>query len=106
MGHQRSGCGQPEKTWTDTKIYPGRNQSGDRGRKDFHGNHYRQGSQSTMLTVACVLKSGGVYTPEYVERLRSGVGQHLDHYKFVCLSDVDVPDRIPLENDWPGWWSK
>jgi len=19
---------------------------------------------------------------------------------------VDVPDRIPLENDWPGWWSK
>ena len=19
---------------------------------------------------------------------------------------MDVPDRIPLENDWPGWWSK
>lgn len=28
-------------------------------------------------------------------------------YRFVCLSDVDVPcERIPLEHNWLGWWSK
>ena len=61
-----------------------------------------------MLTVACVLKSGGTYTPEWVGRLRAGVKRHLPReHMFVCLSDVDVPSmRIPLEHDWPGWWSK
>lgn len=37
-----------------------------------------------------------------------GVEKHLprDH-DFVCLSDVPVPcRRIPLEHDWPRWWSK
>src|SRR5690606_1980673 len=23
-----------------------------------------------------------------------------------CLSDLDVPNRIPLKYDWPGWWAK
>ncbi len=61
-----------------------------------------------MLTVACVLKSGGIYDATWVERLRDGVARHLHTpYRFVCLSDVDVPcDRIPLEHNWPGWWSK
>ncbi len=61
-----------------------------------------------MLTVACVLKSGGIYDATWVERLREGVARHLHSpYRFFCLSDVDVPcDRIPLEHDWPGWWSK
>lgn len=61
-----------------------------------------------MLTVACVLKSGGIYDATWVERLRDGVARHLHTpYRFVCLSDVDVPcDRISLEHDWPGWWSK
>ena len=28
-------------------------------------------------------------------------------YRFVCLSDVDVPcERIPLKHDWPTWWAK
>jgi hypothetical protein len=27
-------------------------------------------------------------------------------YTFTCISDVEVPDRIPLKHDWPGWWSK
>jgi hypothetical protein len=61
-----------------------------------------------VLTVACVLKSGGIYNASWVERLRAGVARHLptDH-RFVCLSDVDVPcERIPLEHDWAGWWSK
>jgi hypothetical protein len=61
-----------------------------------------------MLTVATVLKSGGIYDPLWVERLRRGVAQNLPGaHRFVCLSDVDVPcERIPLEHGWPGWWSK
>lgn len=61
-----------------------------------------------MLTVACVLKSGGIYDATWVARLKAGVAKHLPiEHRFVCLSDVDVPcERIPLEHDWPGWWSK
>jgi hypothetical protein len=61
-----------------------------------------------MLTVACVLRSGGIYTAEWVARLRAGVKRHLKaSHRFVCLSDVDVPcERIPLRHDWPGWWAK
>lgn len=61
-----------------------------------------------MLTVACVLKSGGIYDPSWVAKLKAAVRQHLSEpHDFVCLSDVDVScDRIPLEHDWPGWWAK
>jgi hypothetical protein len=61
-----------------------------------------------MLTVACVLRSGGIYDASWVARLRDGVKRHLPmEHRFVCLSDVDVPcERIPLEHDWPGWWAK
>lgn len=75
-----------------------------------------------MLTVACVLKTGGVYTAEWVSRLRDGVSRNLSlRHRFVCLSDVEVPcERIPLiggdhgnthasGNGWtvhPRWWSK
>ncbi len=60
------------------------------------------------LTVACVLKSGGDYDVDYVERLRDGVKKHLSiAHRFVCLSDVPVPcDRVPILRDWPTWWSK
>lgn len=61
-----------------------------------------------MLTVACVLRSGGVYTPEWVRRLRRGVEKHLPApHRFLCLSDVPVDcDRMPIESDWPHWWPK
>lgn len=61
-----------------------------------------------MLTVACVLRSGGEYQPHHVAALQAGVARHLSlPHRFVCLSDVDVPcERIPLRNNWPGWWSK
>lgn len=61
-----------------------------------------------MLTVCCVLKSGGIYKKEHVNILKSMVGRNLsiDH-KFVCLSDCDVEcERIPLINNLQGWWSK
>lgn len=63
-----------------------------------------------MITIACVLRSGGIYTPEWVAKLQRGVARHLSmSHRFVCLSDVDLPatiERIPLVNDWPGWWAK
>lgn len=59
------------------------------------------------MIVACVLKSGGDFTPEYVSRLRDGVAAHLGDHRFVCLSDVPVDcERIPLGLGLPGWWSK
>lgn len=60
------------------------------------------------LTVACVLRSGGIYTAEWVAKLQRGVSRHLSlPHRFVCLSDVDVPcERIPLATRWPGWWAK
>lgn len=61
-----------------------------------------------MFSVVCVLKSGGIYDAEWVRKLRDGVARHLSRpHRFYCLSDVEVPcERIPLENNWPGWWAK
>lgn len=62
------------------------------------------------VTVACVLRSGGDYDLEYVERLGEGVLLNGDPDNFVCLTDVPAVSRycetVPLERDWPGWWSK
>lgn len=48
------------------------------------------------------------YTPEDVLRLKNMVADNLAiPHRFICFSDVDVPcERIPLKNNWPGWWSK
>mgnify|MGYP001593512860 FL=1 len=61
-----------------------------------------------MLTVLSVCKSGGQYDAEWVRKLRDGVARNLSRpHRFVCMSDIEVPcERIPLEHDWPGWWSK
>lgn len=62
-----------------------------------------------MLTVLCVLKSGGdTYDKTWVEKLKRAVERNLTiQHTFACLSDVPVPcNRIPLKHDWPGWWSK
>lgn len=55
-----------------------------------------------MVTKVCVLRSGGDYRPEHVQRLARMVPG------LVCLSDVDVPnvECRPLLTDWPGWWAK
>lgn len=59
------------------------------------------------MIVACVLRYGGDYGPEYVARLREGVRRYLSGARFVCLSDGEVPcERIPLTTRWPGWLSK
>ena len=60
-----------------------------------------------MMTVLCVLKSGGIYDASWVEKLKNGCERNLPKHVFNCLSDVPVPcNRIPLKHDWPGWWSK
>jgi hypothetical protein len=57
--------------------------------------------------IACVLRSGGVYRPEHVQRLADQAAKFAPGVPFVCLSDVAVPvSRVPLKHDWPGWWSK
>jgi len=65
-----------------------------------------------MLTVVCVLKSGGDYTTKYVRVLRDAMSRHLDvEYNFVCYTDFDHPinqvcETRPLLHEYPGWWSK
>lgn len=54
-----------------------------------------------MATVACVMRSGGEYRGEHVDRLRRAVARNMrGKYRFVCLDDE------ALVHGWPGWWSK
>lgn len=60
-----------------------------------------------MLTVICVLRSGGIYDASWVEKLKNACERNLPPHTFNCLSDVPVPcNRIPLQHDWPSWWAK
>lgn len=61
-----------------------------------------------MVTAACVLKAGGVYTEEWVYALRRGVARNLDQpFEFACLSDRSLGVQWEkLEHNWRGWWSK
>jgi hypothetical protein len=66
-----------------------------------------------MLTVACVYWKGNfkgkeIYSADWVVKLQRLVEKNLSiPHRFVCLSNTDVPcERIPLEHNWPGWWSK
>lgn len=67
-----------------------------------------------MLTVACVLKGGGIYTPDWVFRLRNMVARNLSvEHDFVCLTDY-LPDLLPGVKTaglahpvtLTGWWAK
>jgi hypothetical protein len=53
-------------------------------------------------TPVTVLRSGGEYKPEHVQRLASQVPG------LVCLSDVDIPGvpTVKLQHNWPRWWAK
>jgi hypothetical protein len=66
-----------------------------------------------MLTVTCVLRSGGDFVPDDVARLARGVERNLTlPHLFTCLTDdpVGVSSIISnfaiLNHDWPGWWAK
>lgn len=50
-----------------------------------------------VLTVACVLSNGPIYTRDHVARLDAMVAEHMTQpYRFVCLDD----------SPFPGWWAK
>lgn len=41
--------------------------------------------------------------------MKRGLSRHLTNYRFVCLTDdpaVEPYWRVPLQHDFPGWWSK
>jgi len=67
-----------------------------------------------MITVVCVYWQGPFsgekerYPIWWIEKLKRMVAKHLPlEHRFVCMSNVEVPcERIPLENNWEGWWSK
>lgn len=60
-----------------------------------------------MITVACVLRSGGDYDPSWVYALHRGVSRHLQDFEFLCLTDTPVAvPWVPLLHGWRGWWSK
>lgn len=58
-----------------------------------------------------VLRSGGAYQTKHVAALAAQIDINLPRcVPIVCLSDVElrIPgvEWIPLQYDWPGWWSK
>jgi hypothetical protein len=63
-----------------------------------------------MINVVCVLREGGKvgYDASWVRKLQDAVARNLTlPYKFICLSDCEVPcDRIPLESTGDGFWAK
>lgn len=68
-----------------------------------------------MLTVACVLRTGGDFDATWVEALERACFERItEPHKFICLTDIPIRgaprvswiDWIPLEHNWPGWWSK
>ena len=66
--------------------------------------------KQSITTVACVYKTGGAYTAEYVQRLAEGVTRHTTRpHRFLCFTDSTetLPcDKTPLTDGLPGWWSK
>lgn len=66
------------------------------------------------MSVACVLRSGGDFTPAHVRALYDGVRAHWPEdgpfLDFLCLTDTPIGRygirEAPLVGRWPGWWSK
>jgi len=60
-----------------------------------------------MLTIACLLRSGGPdFNEKHVARLMYQC-EVIPHNRFVCLSDVPVAcERIPLKHNWARWWGQ
>lgn len=71
------------------------------------------GSKAASTAVICVLKSGGDYTQEYVEKLFASIKRNLHEspeMEYICLTDLPIKTSDftvkPLLHNYPGWWSK
>ena len=59
------------------------------------------------ITIATVLRSGGMFDPSWVDKLYRGVARHLHRdFRFVCLTDFTTGFKedveiIPLKHKWP-----
>lgn len=60
------------------------------------------------MRIATVLRSGGEYRPEHVQRLAAQCAEHAPGVEFFVLSDVEVPGvkTLGMEYGYPGWWAK
>jgi hypothetical protein len=62
------------------------------------------------LNIVCVLRAGGKvgYDASWVEKLKNSLQRNLTlPFRFVCLSDCEVPcERIELEETGDGFWAK
>jgi hypothetical protein len=76
-----------------------------------------QGDWSVLnvATVVCVYRSGGDYSPEYVDKLKDGVLSNTSlNPDIVCLTDqpdelveqISGVEFVGLQRDYPGWWAK
>lgn len=62
-----------------------------------------------MLTVVCVYRPGGGFSPEYVYRLERAVRRSCRvPFRFICLTNqsLKVTKTLPLLKNWIGYWSK
>lgn len=65
------------------------------------------------LTVALVLKTGGVYTSDYVNALANGLRKYSTiDFELACITDNaqgfnnKIDKVIPFKHDYPKWWGK
>lgn len=65
----------------------------------------RHEEHAVPAKIVTVLRSGGEYRAEHVERLRQQAETHAPDAEFICLRDDGV-GGWPLQHDWPGWWAK
>ena len=65
-----------------------------------------------MVSIVCVLKSGGIYTVQDVKNLFESVNHHAKDFRFFCFTDFPYSkfpkniNVVELIDGWPGWWSK
>lgn len=63
-----------------------------------------------MINIVCVLRQGGKvgYNSAWVEKLHNSIKRNVTlPFRFICLSDCEVPvERIPLDDIGEGYWSK
>ena len=65
------------------------------------------------IKIICVLKSGGDYTPEYVQNMKKSLDRVIGYradWEFICRTDIPFSGTgiicHSLVGTTEGWWSK